>query len=586
SSDAPVPLQAALTSSQSIKKLKLRKNFASASCGAKILSNNAESSNPSSILYSSPDEYMLNPCNAKIWFVVELCESIRILNIEIANFELFSSVPKTFRVAGSDRYPTKDWHRYHLGTFNCTFNRTIQGFETVQFDTYLKYVRFEFLDFHGREHFCPLSIVHVHGSNVEDELITMEKNNGYPDKTEEIDKHLTDLDDDTNDEQQSSSAIGSAIINLAKKVFNLRQPSQQSSQLNPVLTSTTAAVLLSSELNPLRNVNDNTCDTVSSSSSITINGTTKYSLLSLLKQCISLLFSREISNYKEPVIFCSIPNRYCQCYENNTQFTNSNSTTPNLLSDQCGYYYLLTTRHSAHQKVNTSNSSQTTAATVNVTHHIKTDLTNDSVIALSSSSISNDNSTENLTLENNSQESDPQKLSNGTSLLPFLFYIPLINVHRHRTTVALSKAPLTLLLSKSAVNLSLHLKIDTSTTHKTLKSNISNDTTETFNVTIAAISTTTFNDAEPSITNTSLNSIGNRESAPQLTTANPWLKAMLMNIKTLPELFKIIEKLNLNLSLSNRYLEELSQHYLKKLDETQLVIDLLSVASKMANDRV
>ncbi|CAF1140117.1 unnamed protein product [Didymodactylos carnosus] len=127
---------------------------------------------------------------------------------------------------------------------------------------------------------------------------------------------------------------------------------------------------------------------------------------------------------------------------------------------------------------------------------------------------------------------------------------------------------------------------NTSTTHKTLKSNISNDTTETFNVTIAAISTTTFNDAEPSITNTSLNSIGNRESAPQLTTANPWLKAMLMNIKTLPELFKIIEKLNLNLSLSNRYLEELSQHYLKKLDETQLVIDLLSVASKMANDRV
>jgi hypothetical protein len=36
-------------------------------------------------------------------FVIELCESIRILNIEIANFELFSSVPKTFRVSASDR---------------------------------------------------------------------------------------------------------------------------------------------------------------------------------------------------------------------------------------------------------------------------------------------------------------------------------------------------------------------------------------------------------------------------------------------------------------------------------------------------
>lgn len=101
------------------KKGKLRKNFASASCGAKILAHNSEAQNVGSILSSSPDEYMLNPCNAKIWydparillrslhalfrFVIELCESIRILNIELANFELFSSVPKTFRVSASDR---------------------------------------------------------------------------------------------------------------------------------------------------------------------------------------------------------------------------------------------------------------------------------------------------------------------------------------------------------------------------------------------------------------------------------------------------------------------------------------------------
>jgi hypothetical protein len=43
--------------------------------------------------------------------------------------------------------------------------------------------------------------------------------------------------------------------------------------------------------------------------------------------------------------------------------------------------------------------------------------------------------------------------------------------------------------------------------------------------------------------------------------SSPWLKGMLVNTKSLPELFKIIEKLNFNLTLSNRYLQELSQHY-------------------------
>ena len=49
------------------KKGKLRKNFASASCGAKVLAHNSEAQNTGSILSSSPDEYMLNPCNTKIW---------------------------------------------------------------------------------------------------------------------------------------------------------------------------------------------------------------------------------------------------------------------------------------------------------------------------------------------------------------------------------------------------------------------------------------------------------------------------------------------------------------------------------------
>lgn len=55
------------SSTNAAKKGKLRKNFASASCGAKVLAHNIEAQNVGSVLSSSPDEYMLNPCNAKIW---------------------------------------------------------------------------------------------------------------------------------------------------------------------------------------------------------------------------------------------------------------------------------------------------------------------------------------------------------------------------------------------------------------------------------------------------------------------------------------------------------------------------------------
>lgn len=44
----------------------------------------------------------------------------------IANFELFSSSPKDFRVYISDRYPTRDWAL--IGLFTAADERSIQSF--------------------------------------------------------------------------------------------------------------------------------------------------------------------------------------------------------------------------------------------------------------------------------------------------------------------------------------------------------------------------------------------------------------------------------------------------------------------------
>ena len=60
--------------------------------------------NSQDILSENKDAYMINPCSAGIWFIVELCELVSVRSLEIASFELFSSTPKSFKVYASERY--------------------------------------------------------------------------------------------------------------------------------------------------------------------------------------------------------------------------------------------------------------------------------------------------------------------------------------------------------------------------------------------------------------------------------------------------------------------------------------------------
>ena len=56
----------------------------------------------------------------------------------IANFELFSSSPKDFRVYISDRYPTRDWAL--IGLFTAADERSIQSF-TLERQLFGKFVK-------------------------------------------------------------------------------------------------------------------------------------------------------------------------------------------------------------------------------------------------------------------------------------------------------------------------------------------------------------------------------------------------------------------------------------------------------------
>lgn len=192
----------------------MKKNFASTDCGAKILSSNPESSNPSHVLTESRDDYMLNSCSNKIWFIIELCEPIKLNEIEIANFELFSNTPKQFSIYASERYPTKNWTKNFIGTYDAAPVRSIQLFNIKKsnnfhqssgsgsrqdnnnsevlsngiHDIYIKYIKFEMLSHYGSEHYCPLSLVRIYGTSMDDDVV---QNIDYNDINQIIKQNVT-----------------------------------------------------------------------------------------------------------------------------------------------------------------------------------------------------------------------------------------------------------------------------------------------------------------------------------------------------------------------------------------------------------
>ncbi|XP_053485766.1 SUN domain-containing ossification factor isoform X2 [Ictalurus furcatus] len=199
-----------------VKKVQKTTNYASVECGAKILASNPEAKSTSAILMENVDVYMLNPCSNKIWFVIELCQPIQVKQLDIANFELFSSTPKDFLVSISDRYPTNKWAK--LGTFHARDERTVQSFPLDE-HLYAKYVKVELLSHFGSEHFCPLSLLRVFGTSMMEEY----ELNSEP--SERL--NFQDEDDDyppgyvPSGDKASKNLIGSAkdaILNMVNNI--------------------------------------------------------------------------------------------------------------------------------------------------------------------------------------------------------------------------------------------------------------------------------------------------------------------------------------------------------------------------------
>nr|VZI00852.1 unnamed protein product [Spirometra erinaceieuropaei] len=142
--------------------LRVMRNIAAVECGAKLLKASQSARHAASILVDNNDMYMNQPCASEKWFILETCEPVQLGTIQIANYELFSSRFKTFKVYVSDRFPAKEWEL--LGTFQAFDVKGLQSFDLKGgSDRLIKYVKFEMLDHYGNEHFCPITMVRLFG---------------------------------------------------------------------------------------------------------------------------------------------------------------------------------------------------------------------------------------------------------------------------------------------------------------------------------------------------------------------------------------------------------------------------------------
>lgn len=196
------------------------KNYASPDCGAKIVAANPEARGARNILVSIRDEYMLNTCTSRVWFIVELCEAIQAKKIELANFELFSSSPKDFSVYVSDRFPTRDWSP--VGQFTAKDMKDIQSF-ALHPHFFGKFIKVELQSYYGSEHFCPISLFRAYGTS-EFEVLETETENQVLQETsnEEDDNEDSDEEEplDSDDGDSPRNLFGSArdaVLSIVKK---------------------------------------------------------------------------------------------------------------------------------------------------------------------------------------------------------------------------------------------------------------------------------------------------------------------------------------------------------------------------------
>lgn len=140
-----------------------RKNFASVTAGASIMTKNPEMTGTSSLLLDgSGDSYALSRCDAKKYVVIGLSEEVLIDTLIISNDEKFSGSIHRFRLLGSDVFPSTEWKI--LGNFVARNALGAQTFTVAPENrVWVKYVKISWLSHYSNEYYCTWTRIRLHG---------------------------------------------------------------------------------------------------------------------------------------------------------------------------------------------------------------------------------------------------------------------------------------------------------------------------------------------------------------------------------------------------------------------------------------
>ena len=141
-----------------------KKNFASIECGAKLVKSSPSLKHPQHLINKNQDEYMLMECHDQNFFIIELCETIKVMRFELDNFELYSGAARNFTVRTVDKYSNnlKDW--VEIGQFEASSDKMdVQNFFDFELKVFGKFIRVDINSYHGSEHFCTMTSFRVFG---------------------------------------------------------------------------------------------------------------------------------------------------------------------------------------------------------------------------------------------------------------------------------------------------------------------------------------------------------------------------------------------------------------------------------------
>jgi len=166
-----------------------KKNFASVECGAKLVKSSPSLKHPQHLINKNQDEYMLMECHDQNFFIIELCETIKVMRFELDNFELYSGAARNFTVRTVDKYSNnlKDW--VEIGHFEASSDKMdVQNFFDFELKVFGKFIRVDINSYHGSEHFCTMTSFRVFGVSEYEFLHIIDNEAEEPVETESVDE--------------------------------------------------------------------------------------------------------------------------------------------------------------------------------------------------------------------------------------------------------------------------------------------------------------------------------------------------------------------------------------------------------------